>query len=216
MADVFQPPPTWAQVILIDERTGNAIFNPVWLKWFVDLVGVINASGGGGGTIQHNSTGSLQGGSANQYFHLTTAEYAKVTGAIGSGTNVLGTTGLTFTPTIVGSTIAGAGTYSTQAGFYSTFMGWVIFNADIVWTATTGTGNMKIGGLPAASNATAGNFSNFSLNSNTSVAGVTAYGARLAPSSSQVDVLVYAAGVGVAAFPIQAAGNITLSGAYQT
>jgi hypothetical protein len=68
---VFQPPPTWAEVVLIDENTKQPKFNPVWLKWFVDLVGIINASGGGAGVIQHNMTGGLQGGTANEFYHLT-------------------------------------------------------------------------------------------------------------------------------------------------
>lgn len=71
---VFQPPPTWASPILVDERTKQTSFNPVWLKWFVDLVGIINAAGGGS-TVLHNSTGGLQGGQANQYYHLNTAMY---------------------------------------------------------------------------------------------------------------------------------------------
>lgn len=51
----FQPPPTWAPVILeiVDPATGEkkATFNPVWLKWFVDLTSVLTNSGGGTGTI---------------------------------------------------------------------------------------------------------------------------------------------------------------------
>ena len=43
----FQPPPTWALPILVDERTGLAVFNPVWLKWFVDLTAALPASGAG-------------------------------------------------------------------------------------------------------------------------------------------------------------------------
>jgi hypothetical protein len=33
----IQPPPTWALPIVVDESTKQASFNPVWLKWFVDL-----------------------------------------------------------------------------------------------------------------------------------------------------------------------------------
>lgn len=73
---VFQPPPTWASPILVDERTKQAQFNPVWLKWFVDLVGIINATGGGS-TVLHNGTGGLQGGQVNQYYHFTATEYTK-------------------------------------------------------------------------------------------------------------------------------------------
>ena len=46
MAD-FQPPPTYADVILVDEKTNRATFNPVWLKWFIDLVADVGPSGAG-------------------------------------------------------------------------------------------------------------------------------------------------------------------------
>ena len=74
---VFEPPPTWANVIIVNkDNPEESKFNPVWLKWFVDLVGVINASGGGGGSVAHNSTSGLQGGQSNQYYHLTAAQSA--------------------------------------------------------------------------------------------------------------------------------------------
>lgn len=53
----FQPPPTWANPVLTekDPKTGEnkATFNPVWLKWFVDLTELLSASptGGGGGSL---------------------------------------------------------------------------------------------------------------------------------------------------------------------
>lgn len=47
----FQPPPTYAEVILNDEITGRPRFNPIWLKWFLDLTHLITISGGGGGAI---------------------------------------------------------------------------------------------------------------------------------------------------------------------
>ncbi len=79
----FQPPPTWALPIIVDEKTGKAQFNPIWLKWFVDLSGVLtnvgaSGTGGGasGGNINHNLLGNLQGGqSPNQYFHLSQTQY---------------------------------------------------------------------------------------------------------------------------------------------
>lgn len=75
---VFEPPPTWADPVIVDPATGKSQFNPVWLKWFVDLVAIINVSGGGGGAITHNSTAGLQGGTANQFYHLTAAQDALV------------------------------------------------------------------------------------------------------------------------------------------
>ena len=79
---VFQPPPTWAPPVIVDERTGKSAFNPIWLKWFLDLIAFINASGGGGGAVAHNSTTGLQGGQANQYYHTTTSEYASLQSVI--------------------------------------------------------------------------------------------------------------------------------------
>lgn len=76
---VFQPPPTWAMPILVDEKTGKNSFNPVWLKWFVDFIAIINATGGGS-IVLHNATGGLQGGTANQYYHLTAAQDSLVAG----------------------------------------------------------------------------------------------------------------------------------------
>lgn len=78
MAAVFQPPPTWAEPVVVDPRTQKATFNPVWLKWFIDLVGVINASGGGSGAVAHNSTTGLQGGSTNEYYHITSALFTSL------------------------------------------------------------------------------------------------------------------------------------------
>lgn len=70
----FQPPPTYADVVLVEEGQLPR-FNPVWLSWFLDLAGVLSASGGGGGSIDHNSTSGLQGGTSNQFYHLTQAAY---------------------------------------------------------------------------------------------------------------------------------------------
>lgn len=105
MAD-FQPPPTYADVVLVDERTGRAKFNPIWLKWFVDLVGVVNASGGGGGgAFDHNSLTGLQGGSSGQYYHLTLSQQSQIAN-VTSGT---------WTPTLTnGTNVAASTAYQGQ------------------------------------------------------------------------------------------------------
>lgn len=79
---VFQPPPTYADVIIVDPQSKQAKFNPIWLKWFLDLTGVINASGGGGGTVSHNSLAGLQGGGTGEFFHFTSAEHTSLEGII--------------------------------------------------------------------------------------------------------------------------------------
>jgi hypothetical protein len=54
----------------------------------------------------------------------------------------------TFTPTAVGSTTAGTGTYGTQTGVYTKIGRFVHAYIGIDWSAHTGTGNLRISGLP--------------------------------------------------------------------
>ena len=56
----------------------------------------------------------------------------------------------TFTPTIIGATTAGAGTYSNQIGHYTKIGNKVHVQIYLNWSAHTGTGNMQIGILPFA------------------------------------------------------------------
>lgn len=78
-ASDFTPPPTYADPVVVDEVTGKSRFNPIWLKWFIDMAAVISAAGGGGGTIVHNLLSGLQGGTAAQYYHLTSTIYTIIT-----------------------------------------------------------------------------------------------------------------------------------------
>lgn len=41
------PPPTYAQVVLTDPSSGQTIFNPIWLDWFVLLAAQISSLAGG-------------------------------------------------------------------------------------------------------------------------------------------------------------------------
>ena len=59
----------------------------------------------------------------------------------------------TWTPTIIGTTTAGTGTYSAQLGRYTRIGRIVYIQLQLIWTAHTGTGNMKVAGLPFTSNA---------------------------------------------------------------
>jgi hypothetical protein len=58
-----------------------------------------------------------------------------------------------FTPTAVGSTTAGTATYSVASGKYTKIGNRVFYNLRVVYTAGTGTGNMRVGGLPFAASA---------------------------------------------------------------
>ena len=53
-----------------------------------------------------------------------------------------------FTPTIIGVSTAGTGTYTIQVGRYAKVGANVTFTLNLTWTAHTGTGAMRITGLP--------------------------------------------------------------------
>lgn len=82
----FQPPPTYALPIDVDEKTGKAQFSPIWLKWFLDLVGILNGIGAGGGIPVSSLDPS--GGLANQVIKingaLTGFEFASIV-SLGDG-----------------------------------------------------------------------------------------------------------------------------------
>lgn len=82
----------------------------------------------------------------------------------------------TFTPTIEGTTLAGVGTYSTQTGRYTKIGRVVTVEIYLTWSAHTGTGNLRVAGLPFASssNAIANIFNtNVTLTANNIMVGFT-------------------------------------------
>lgn len=109
----IQPPPTYADPVLVDERTGKSKFNPLWLKWFVDLTGIINNAGGT--TVQHNDLSGLQGGSASERYHLTSAQQTAVA-ALGTmasqNANNVNIDGGAIDGTPIGATSPAAGTFT--------------------------------------------------------------------------------------------------------
>lgn len=123
----------------------------------------------------------------------------------------------TFTPTIVGTSSAGVGTYTTQVGRYTRIGNRVMFNLSLDWSAHTGTGNMRIGGLPFTSNATADNYSTVSilpssiaLTANNMIYGIVNIGST--------QILLYQAligGGGVSFVALDTAGLMYVSGQYE-
>lgn len=57
----------------------------------------------------------------------------------------------TFTPTVYGATTAGTCTYTTQIGYAQVIGGVCHFRIHLAWTGHTGTGTMRVGGLPYTS-----------------------------------------------------------------
>jgi len=121
-----------------------------------------------------------------------------------------------FTPTVVGTTTAGAGTYTTQTGWYQRIGDVVYFSVNLTWTAHTGTGNLRIDGLPIASSANngitqlSGNFQNIVLTAgNYGIAAITA-------SSSSISLVQSpTGGGGNTAIAMDTAGTINVTGLYR-
>lgn len=122
----------------------------------------------------------------------------------------------TFTPTVSGSTSAGAGTYSVQQGRYTKVGNVVFVTAVMTWSAHTGTGNMRLTGLPFTILNVAGLDSPLSIQVNSvaltanNVAQVT-----VKPNTTYAEVLQYPVGGGtVADVPIDTAATIRYAGSF--
>jgi hypothetical protein len=75
----LQPPPTFTDPVIVDEKSSKATFNPIWLNWFLTLVESLNTAGGT--NLNHNLLSNLQGGTTDEYYHLTQERYQEVTNA---------------------------------------------------------------------------------------------------------------------------------------
>lgn len=71
-------------------------------------------------------------------------------GSVGAGIAYqnISTTAGTFSPVLIGGTTAGEGTYTAQVGHWTRVGNLVTIFGNLGWSAHTGSGNMKIAGLP--------------------------------------------------------------------
>lgn len=103
----FPVPPTYAEPTIVDPNTGKAQFNPIWLKWFLDVAQFLS---GVGLTvtqqIDHNGLGDLQGGAPHQYFHLTAAQQSELflNPLVNAGDLIIGSGGGAATVLPIGAT----------------------------------------------------------------------------------------------------------------
>lgn len=116
-----------------------------------------------------------------------------------------------WTPVLEGSTIAGAGTYSTQSGTIMYSNGWAFITGLIVCTAHTGTGNIVISGLPFANTANTNpiviRVSNMTY-SNDLVCAVNA-------GATTITVQSQSSGAALAQVPIDGSCTISFTGMYR-
>jgi hypothetical protein len=122
----------------------------------------------------------------------------------------------TFTPTIKGTTSAGIGTYTVQTGRYTKIGDRVMFDIVIAWSAHTGTGNMRIAGLPYTpqtsifNSCSIGQFSDIALTAGTYASAFV----RDDAAEIQLNELVVGGGAsGIVA--MDGSGGIYISGSYE-
>ena len=133
----FQPPPTYALPVITDERTGKAIFNPIWLKWFLDLAQGLTAAGAGSGTVSSiNVSGGTTGLTASGG-PITTTGTITLGGTLGVGNGGTGATSFTSGRVLLGN---GAATFSTYS--------------DLSWDSANARLQTGAGGLQPAADGT--------------------------------------------------------------
>ena len=124
----------------------------------------------------------------------------------------------TFTATVVGSTIAGVGVYSSQVGLYTKVGNLVTVQIYLDWTAHTGTGNMSFGGLPFTTSSTVGGYSSAAIGYAHNIA-LTASNILTAWATiSATSIFAYQTPVGGGAstpVPIDTSGTIILALTYR-
>ena len=119
----------------------------------------------------------------------------------------------TFTPTVIGGTIAGTATYSAQVGSYTKVGRVVQFSIDIAYTGGSGTGSLRVDGLPFQNSNNLVPVSTYPIN----IALTALYYAvgLVGTNGTKVDINQLSTGGGSdLSVPYDAAGRIILSGTY--
>jgi len=120
----------------------------------------------------------------------------------------------TFTPVVEGTTTAGVGTYVSQVGRFTRIGNRVLFDIQVEWTAHTGTGNIRIAGLPFTSVAGIRSISPVEAGNLTIPAGSTILG-RISPGTNFLSLNTVPSGGGpLSAVAMDTAANVYISGAY--
>ena len=121
----------------------------------------------------------------------------------------------TFTPVVQGSTTAGVGVYSTQTGRYTKIGRLVTVEIYIGWTAHTGTGNLRIGGLPFTVNAAAYSAATIGLISNIALSASNTASAFNEINTTYINIVQSPVGGGAFTdVPMDVAGTFVISSTY--
>lgn len=122
-----------------------------------------------------------------------------------------------FTPIVEGTSTAGSCTYSTRSGTFTRVGKRVFGEIYVVWSGHTGTGSMRIGGLPLTSKPGPAVAVCQICESNISLSANNIASAIISSNTDKVSILQKPVGGGVATnVPMDAAGSIIVSFNYMT
>jgi hypothetical protein len=122
----------------------------------------------------------------------------------------------TFTPTIIGATTAGVGTYTTQTARYTKIGRMVYIQLRLVWSAHTGVGTMRVTGLPFNVVNSTGMASVSCRNNNFTLPASTTMQMYFLTNSSDIIVESVPVGGGLAAgLTLDTAADIIIGGCYE-
>jgi hypothetical protein len=120
----------------------------------------------------------------------------------------------TFTPILTGVSSAGAGTYTAQVGRYTKVYNLVYYYIYLAWSAHSGTGNMRITGLPYTSLGTT-NVAYFAPVMQSSLTYSGDIIARVNNNASTIDLLYQSSGNALSNVSMDTSASITINGFFE-
>ena len=121
----------------------------------------------------------------------------------------------TWTPTIEGSITAGTASYTVQSMAYVKIGNAVFINGYVTWSGATGTGNLRLAGLPFTANATYYSHFTFGLNDIAMTAGRYGLLAQTVLNNTKINFYQGPTGGGsLSSVPMDSAGDIYIGGVY--
>lgn len=121
----------------------------------------------------------------------------------------------TFTPTVKGTVSGGTGTYSTQLGHYTKIGNVVYIKITLVWTNSSGTGDLNFGGAPfnAASDGNRGALTG--IVNGVSLSANNIASARKITANADIELLQSPTGGGtLSTVPLDTSGTVFIAGEY--
>lgn len=185
-----------------------------------NLVNVADASAKYVGEFNESPTSSTEinnsaSGSVTRIRQANGSRYTLAEGTLAFGSGTVGLDAYheaSYTPVIQGSSTAGTGTYSSQIGRYTQIGNIVFFQLTVVWTAHTGTGNLRVS-IPVASASLGFSSAVNILASNVSYTGTLA--GVVSDNASYVSFFDQVSNTAASATPLDTSGTLWVSGHYQ-